>query len=119
MARTNVAVLETDPAGILDALAVDVALHAADGAMFTNDGRTRVLVNNSGAGAHTVTVVTPRQVEGLAVADRAYVIAAGKIAIIGPFPTATFNQPSGADAGKVYIDSEGTESEVLIVPFKD
>lgn len=119
MARTNVPVLETDPAGILDPTAVDVALHATDGAMFTNNGDTRVWVNNTGAGAHNITAVTPRTVEGLAVADRTYVVPAGKTAIIGPFDPNTFNQPSGADAGKVYLNSDGTQSEVLIVPFKD
>lgn len=119
MARTNVTVLETDPNGIIDPTTVDVALHATDGAMFTNNGDTRVWVNNSGAGAHVVTVVTPRTVEGLAVADKPYTIPAGKTALIGPFDPTTYNQPSGADAGKAYINADGTQSEVLIVPFKD
>lgn len=119
MARTNVPVLETDPNGILDLDAVDVPVHITDGAMFTNDGHTRVWVKNAGAGAHNVTVVTPRVVEGLAVADRVYVVGIGKSALIGPFDAATFNQPSGADAGKAYVNVDGTGTEVTLVPFKD
>jgi len=119
MARTNVTVLETDPNGILDAEAVDVALHVTDGAMFTNDGRTRLWMKNAGAGVHVVTVVTPRTIEGLAVADKTYSVAAGKYAVAGPFRRDLYNQPSGADAGKAYVNTDGTGTEVTIVPFKD
>jgi hypothetical protein len=44
---------------------------------------------------------------------------AGKTAIVGPFDRATFNQPSGADAGMVYVNADGTQTEISILPFKD
>lgn len=119
MARTNVTVLETSPNGILNAEAVDTPLHATDGAMFANNGETRLWLKNGGAGVHVITIPTPRTVDGLAVADKTYSIPAGAYALLGPFPTGTYNQPSGADAGKVYVDSDGTESEVTIIPFRD
>ncbi len=119
MARINVTVLETDPNGIVDAEAVDVALDAVNGAMFTNDGKTRLWVKNSGAGPHVVTIVTPRTIEGLAVADKTYTIGIGKYAVVGPFRRDLYAQPSGADAGKTYVDADGTQSEITIIPFKD
>jgi hypothetical protein len=121
MARTDVAVRQTQASGELDAEAHDTALHATDGAKFTNDGRTRLWVKNAGAGSHTVTIKSQRTVPpfGLAVSDKPFVIAAGKYAILGPFDQTTFNLKSGADTGKVYVDTNGTGTEVTILPFKD
>lgn len=121
MARTNATVLQTLSAGILDAEAVDTPLHVTDGAMFTNDGRTRLWVKNAGAGSHTLTIKSQRTVPpfGLAVADETRVVAAGKYAVIGPFDPTTFNLKSGVDNGKVYVDTNGTGTEVTIIPFKD
>lgn len=96
-----------------------VALDVAAGAMFTNNGSTRVLVRNKGAANHTVTFVSPQTVLGLAVADLAYVLTPGESLVCGPFPVTTFNQPSGDDKGKVYVNANGTESEVVISPFVD
>jgi hypothetical protein len=121
MARTNVTVRQTDASGVLDVVAVQTALHASDGAMFTNDGRTRCWIKNTGAGSHTVSfVVTKTEGQyGLALGNKSYVIANGKEALVGPFDPSFFNQKSGADAGKVYVNTGGTQSEVVIVPFKD
>jgi hypothetical protein len=96
-----------------------VALDASAGAMFTNNAATRVLVRNNGAGNHTVTFVSPQTVLGLAVADLAYVLTPGQSMVCGPFPQTTFNQPSGDDAGRVYVNTGGTQSEVTIAPFID
>lgn len=41
-----------------------------------------LLVQNGDSGSHTVTLVTPGTVDGLAVADRAIVVAAGATAFI-------------------------------------
>lgn len=41
-----------------------------------------LLVDNADASPHTVTLVTPRTIDGLAVADRAVVVAAGTDEII-------------------------------------
>jgi hypothetical protein len=121
MARTNVAVSHSQDGSVLDGLATATALDAAAGAMFTNNGATRVIVYNTGAGAHVVTFVTPRTINpgALAVADPSITLAAGKHGIFGPLDPTTFNQPSGADTGKVYVNSDGTESEVKILPFID
>lgn len=119
MARTLVPVLQTKGAGILDLAAVDVPLHVTDSAMFVNDGATRVYVANAGAGVHVVTFVTPRSVQGLAVADDSKTIGIGDAGIFGPFDPTTYNQSSGADAGKMYVNSDGAQTEVTIVPFKD
>jgi hypothetical protein len=86
--------------------------------MFSNDGNTRLWVKNSGSGAHVVTIVSTKTVAGLAVADAAYTVGAGKYAILGPFPPDLYNQKSGNDKGKVYVDSDNTESEVTILPFR-
>jgi hypothetical protein len=117
MARTNVPVLALPQ---LDLANVDVALHVTDGAMFTNNGETYVWVNNAGAGAHVVTFVTTRTIGSgqLAVADEPHTFAAGKSGVVGPFDPTDFNVRTGADTGKVYVNADGTQSEVLIVPFK-
>jgi hypothetical protein len=117
MARASATVYSL-AAGILDAETVDTPLHASDGAMFSNDGNTRLWVKNSGAGTHVVTIVTTKSVGGLAVADAAFSILAGDYAVLGPFPPDIYNQKSGDDKGKVYVDSDNTESEVTILPFR-
>lgn len=122
MARTNVTVRQTDASGVLDVVAVATALHVSDGAMFVNDGRTRVWIKNNGAGSHTVSFVSTRTEGGrygLIVSAKTFVVAAGKEALVGPFDVSTFNVKSGADSGKVYVNTGGTQSEVSIVPFKD
>lgn len=121
MARTAVTVGQTEAAGILDTEAVLVALNNPDGAMFINDGKTRLVVKNAGAGAHIVGIVATKTVGpyGLLLPPKTYTIAAGKRAVIGPWETDIYNQKSGDDVNKVYVDSDGTESEVSIKPFKD
>jgi hypothetical protein len=96
-----------------------VALHASDGGMFVNNGATRVNVKNNGAGSHTVTFVTPATMRGFAVADKAFTVLPGETLTVGPFATSTFNQSSGDDRGRVYVNASGTQSEVTINPFED
>jgi len=118
MAKANVPITQITRAGPLDLAAIETALDVADGAMFQNDGSTELWVRNAGAGAHIVTLVTPQQVAGLAVADHTATVAAGKTALLGPWPTDTFNQQAGADAGKVYVDTDGTKTEVKLVALR-
>ena len=75
-------------------LDVTVADAAADvgGDEFANDGsRTFYSVNNGSGSPVTVTFVTPVTVDGLAVADRDVVVAAGSTSLIGPFPRSDYN----------------------------
>lgn len=61
----------------------------------TADGRTVLWVVNGSGAPITVTVVTPKTVSGLAVADQAVVIAAGAQALIGPFSRDAFGDANG------------------------
>lgn len=87
----------------------------ADGQSFMNDGdmRTFIAVDNSeGAVDTTLTIETYETVEGLAVADRAVVIAAGDMVLVRPGPARTYNQPSGL----IYFSlSEVTDVTVAVV----
>lgn len=102
MARTELTVETIDIDGAFRAA---VAGDVANGNMFDNAGGVLVIAENTdGANPHTVTIVTPKQVGGLDIEDPVVTVAASATALIGPFPSGTFNQPSGADAGKVYLD---------------
>lgn len=94
-------------------------LHVTDGGMFVNNSKTRVLARNAGAASHTITFVATKTVAGLAVPSKVFTLLPGVTATYGPFEGDTFNQRSGADVGKVYVNANGTESEVEIVPYID
>ena len=72
------------------------SLSTSDTYKFRNDGKTRLLVEKSGAGACTLTMVTPATVRGLAVSDKTATIAAstGDVAL-GPFPPSLYNDENG------------------------
>lgn len=113
MARTNVPVVQVTRAGVSALTAADTVPHTTDGAKFSNDGAVQLLIRNTGAGAHSVTVQTPRTEEGLAVAELTVgPMAAGDVWLVGPFPPETFNQQSGVDLGYVYVDVVGGGVEV-------
>jgi hypothetical protein len=83
------------------------AVAAANDAMFVNTGKELVLVKNASGSPVNIVFETPATLlsEGLAIADEACAaLADAAEGLYGPFPTATFNQPSGADVGKVYIN---------------
>jgi hypothetical protein len=63
---------------------------------FANDGSTVLLFEKTGAGACTVTIVTPAQLAGIGVADPAFTVPAstGDV-IIGPFMPSVFNDADG------------------------
>lgn len=65
------------------------AVSASD--TFTNSGRVIIHVKNADGSPNTVAIVTPKTVDGLAVADAGGVVAAGTEAFFGPFNAATFN----------------------------
>lgn len=88
MATLTVQTLDRDG---LDTTTTDVAADVG-GDEFNNDGKqTLFSVNNASGSPITVTFVTPITVDGLAVADRDVVVAAGSTSLIGPFPRSDYN----------------------------
>jgi hypothetical protein len=98
MARTEVTVTKIDRNGSDVATLKDTAI--ADNNSFPNNGQTFLQVDNGDASPVTVTVQTPRQVDGLDVAEYTLSVGASERQIFGPFPTETFNQTDGT----VYIN---------------
>lgn len=119
MARTTLTVNELSPlVGVVDLLAAEEA-PTTDGAMYRNNAPIWLYVRNSGAGSHTVTVVTGKTVQSLSLEDPVFTFAAGKAGILGPFSPGLFNQPTDADnPGYVLIDCSGTQAEVKMYAFK-
>jgi hypothetical protein len=111
-------VLAPAGAGVVDIQAAETAFDSSAGARVQNDGRTTVILRNAGAGAHVVTVVTPKTVSGLAVADKTYTIAAAKWAILPFFDTDTFNEQSGTNSGYFVMTSDGTQTEMKASAFR-
>lgn len=91
-----------------------------DGAMFTNvDAQTVLVLTNNGAGAHIITFITPFLASGgLTVEDPTVSIPAGESHLFGNFDPVVFNQPSGADIGKIYMDSDGTQTEMVAKVYR-
>ena len=81
-----------------------VASHA-DGHAFSNQhGDVKVILENGTGSSANVTFVTTQTVDGLAVADKVVAVPAGASRVVGAFPAKTYNQPSGSDRHKVYVD---------------
>lgn len=74
----------------------------ANGNLFVNDGKTRLVVQNGDGVSRTVTVRGVPCSHGRSV-DLAVPVAAGALAVIGPFAQDLYNQ-TGADLGSVYVD---------------
>jgi hypothetical protein len=82
---------------------------AVNGHEFANNGKTFLHVKNGGGSSINVTIPTPGSVDGLAVAERIVAVAAGAEKMMGPFPTATYNQAGGL----VYVDLSDATSVTL------
>lgn len=113
MARANVPFTQLDRLGD-DVDVGETTFDAADDAMFANpDAQTVLVLQNDGAGAHIITFVTPKLAAGgLTIQDPTVTIAAGEKHAFGNFDPVVYNQPSGTDIGKVYMDSDGTKTEM-------
>lgn len=113
MARTNVPFTQLDRLGD-DVDVGETAFDNPDGAMFANpDAQTVLVLQNDGAGTHVITFVTPKLASGgLTIEDPTVSLLTGEKRVYGNFDPVVFNQPSGADIGKIYMDSDGTESEM-------
>jgi hypothetical protein len=68
-----------------------------------------LIVRNASTAAITVTLITGGTVDGLAIADTTVTVAAGADVMIGPFAQ-HFVQPSGPDAGQVYVEYSSATS---------
>lgn len=85
---------QIDDAGV--APAYQAGLTTTDTYTFPNDGRVFLHVKKSGAGACTVTVVTPGTVRGKAIADATISIPASTgDKMIGPFAPDLYNDANG------------------------
>lgn len=102
MARTQVAPTVSQHTGSQLALA---AFDLVNGMGFGANTGTMVLIfRNAGAGPVTVTVRTNHFVDGdLKTPDRAVVVGAGQIELVGTFPPDIYNQADGL----VYMDASG------------
>lgn len=88
-------------------------LNTGDAYTFNNDGRTLLYFKKTGAGACTVTVVTPNTVRGKAIADTTFVVPAttGDV-MAGPFPPDLYND---ANSNVSFSVSDATGLSVAIV----
>lgn len=75
-----------------------------DGHKFSNNGSVWVKVKNDYTSTITATFVTPGTVDGLSIADLDIAVPAGSNRLVGPFPPSQYNNSSGSDAGKVYLN---------------
>ena len=93
------------------------AIVAANDAMFVNDGKTILKVVNANGVAQTFDLITPGTIgdDALAIADKTVSIAGSTTEYCGPFPTGIYNQPSGADSGKVYIDTDSSDLTITAI----
>ena len=86
----------------------------AGGDEFVNTGKELLLVlhTNSGGSTVTLTIGAEKTVDGLTVPDKTIDIAAGKTALLGPWPTDVYNDGDG----KVQLSwSDETDIEAAVV----
>lgn len=110
MARTNIAVQVIDRSGLSPSYA---AADGVDQNAFVNNGETFLHVKNGGASPITATFQTPGLVDGLAVADLVVSVPNAEERMIGPFPTAIYNQ----GVGVVHVDWSSATS-VTVAAFR-
>lgn len=97
------------PTALLDTgVTMTLAAASGDGHKFVNNGDEIIVVTNDYTDTITMTVVTGGTAGGLAIDDVDVALAAGATKIVGPFTTSIFNQRSGSDAGRVYINWNAT-----------
>ena len=93
------------------------AIVPADDAMFLNDGKTILKVVNANVAAQTFDLITPGTIgsDALAIADKTVSIAGSTTEYCGPFATGIYNQTSGADSGKVYLDTASSDLTITAI----
>ena len=72
------------------------AMATADNYICRNNGRVILHFIKEGANPATITIVTPKTLGGLALAEQTFVVqAAGGVEFAGPFDPDVYNDPSG------------------------
>lgn len=92
-----------------------------EGFAFSNNGSTYLLVQKSvSANTALLTIETGATSSGMAIADVVQELtAAAQTLLFGPFPTGTFNVPSGNDENKVVVKVTGDgKGDVYLSAFK-
>lgn len=98
------------------------AADVTDKNYFTNTGKEVVLINNVGVGSVTVTFSTPGIVDGSAMPDLAVVVAAGAIAVVGPFPRGLYSttytdeeDPPADHENVVLFEATSADAEIAVI----
>lgn len=103
-------VQETSRAGLNLSGAVAAA---GGGDSFANTGVELLYISNAGVGAITLTLDIQQSVDGQAVTDRTVSIASGARQIVGPFPSAVYNDANS----RMNVGYSGVVS-VTVMAFK-
>lgn len=95
----------------------ETPVDSANGMMFLNDGMTLIVLRNSNVSMDvTVTAVAVEDEAGRAV-DFVLNVDSQKLGFIGPLRNAWWNQRSGVDIGKVYLDFD-IDTDISIAALK-
>lgn len=100
MVAVNIPVKSAVKAGL--SLGAMVVGDATNFNSYANSGATLLIAKNTGAVTRVATIVTPKTVDGLAVADRTPSIPAGETWVLGPYDVDTYGsvvtvQPAHAE----------------------
>lgn len=119
MARTEVAVAETNSAGLFDEgyTVASGSVGSSNGYVFLNDGRTILLVTNATGNAITVSQVVTRQIDGTTPSpvDRSIPSVANRVVTLGPFDPDDYNDTNGYMAVD-FSDDGLTVWPICVVP---
>jgi len=96
MPRTALTATQSVRAGAV--LPAPAAGDAVNGNSVQNDGRTVLIVNNTGASSRNLVIQTVRSVDGLAAPTRTEAIPAGETQVVGPFPPSDYGDTLAFDA---------------------
>lgn len=80
-------------------LTTGTAADATNGNSTPNNGKVRLLLQNTAASSETVTVTRSELVDGAALPTRSVVIAANKTVLVGPFQTDVYGSSLQYKAG--------------------
>lgn len=96
MPRTAITVTQAVRAGVV--LPAGTAGDAVNGNSVANDGRTILIVANTGASSRDITFATVRSIDGLTAPIRTESIPAGETQLFGPFPAADYGSTLAINA---------------------
>lgn len=111
MAFTVIALPDGDSAAY-----TPVAADGANGNKYTNDGKRRLYISNPDGNSITVTIATPANLDGNAVAEHIVDGAAftDTTYIVKALDPAVYNAQSGVDQGAVTMTFTGTLTNVVL-----